>query len=127
MLTVDRYARKFKRLVELERTEEMRIHEQEMRSLSGMQREKKGRAILHLRGKRGGRGLGGKFLAKSLDTRSLNAQSTVVIGMSKRMCGRLEWQIIRPLKSICSLNYVGSQRFKDFIASLSCGVTTSIP
>ncbi|ODS37293.1 MAG: hypothetical protein A7316_01875 [Candidatus Altiarchaeales archaeon WOR_SM1_86-2] len=64
MLTIDRYAEKFKILVDLERKEEMRIHEQEMRNLSGRQREKKGRAILHLRGGRGGRGLGGKFLVK---------------------------------------------------------------
>ncbi len=52
------------RLVEIEREEEMRRHEEEIKRLSGYEREKKGRAILHLKGKDDGTGLGGKDLIK---------------------------------------------------------------
>ncbi len=52
------------RLVEMEREEEMRRHEREIRNLTGFQREKEGRAILHLKGKDKGTGLGGKYLIK---------------------------------------------------------------
>ncbi|MFW5786745.1 MAG: DbpA RNA binding domain-containing protein, partial [Halanaerobiales bacterium] len=45
------YIDKFRRLVELERTEEMERHELEIKRLSPREREKKGRAILHLRGR----------------------------------------------------------------------------
>ncbi|KXA91998.1 hypothetical protein AKJ63_00135 [candidate division MSBL1 archaeon SCGC-AAA259D18] len=52
------------RLVEIEREEEMRRHEEEIKRLSGHEREKEGRAILHLKGKDEGTGLGGKDLIK---------------------------------------------------------------
>ncbi|KXB01171.1 hypothetical protein AKJ41_02535, partial [candidate division MSBL1 archaeon SCGC-AAA259O05] len=52
------------RLVEIEREEEMRRHEEEIKKLSGYEREKEGRAILHLKGKDEGTGLGGKDLIK---------------------------------------------------------------
>ncbi|KXA88676.1 hypothetical protein AKJ61_04435, partial [candidate division MSBL1 archaeon SCGC-AAA259B11] len=55
---------KLAELVEIEREEEMRRHETEIRNISGSEREKKGRAILHLRGKDEGTGLGGKQLVK---------------------------------------------------------------
>ncbi|MDY6764970.1 MAG: IGHMBP2 family helicase, partial [Halobacteria archaeon] len=54
-----KYVRKFSRLVELEREAEMRRHEEEIRSLSGKEREEKGRALLHMRGRDEGEGLGG--------------------------------------------------------------------
>lgn len=50
----------------MEREEEMRFYENEMRNLTGVERERRGRAILHLRGRDAGRGLGGKFLIKFL-------------------------------------------------------------
>lgn len=52
------------RLVEMERQEEMERHEQEIRSMTGFEREDEGRAVLHLRGKDEGTGLGGKHLIK---------------------------------------------------------------
>lgn len=52
------------RLVEIEREEEMRRHEEEIRNMKGYEREEEGRAILHLRGKDEGTGLGGKHLVK---------------------------------------------------------------
>lgn len=58
----EEYIGKYKQLVELEREEEMRQHKQEMRNLSGQQREDKGRAILHLQGKDKGEGLGGHLV-----------------------------------------------------------------
>lgn len=61
---VNDYIAKYTQLVEKERQEEMQAHENEIRQLSGRQREKKGRAILHLRGKDQGTGLGNKFLIK---------------------------------------------------------------
>lgn len=61
---VENYLDKYEHLVELEREEEMKRHEREIKHLSGAEREKKGRAILHLRGRDQGQGLAGKFLVK---------------------------------------------------------------
>ncbi|MGM0502231.1 MAG: IGHMBP2 family helicase [Bacillota bacterium] len=61
---VENYLEKYEHLVQLEREEEMRQHEQEIKNLSGYEREQKGRAILHLRGRDEGQGLAGKFLVK---------------------------------------------------------------
>lgn len=58
----ENYFDKYKDLVELEREEEMRQHKQEMKNLSGQQREDKGRAILHLSGADQGEGLGGHLV-----------------------------------------------------------------
>src|SRR6056297_2167337 len=48
------YIEKYRRLVELERTEEMERHELEIKRLSPREREKKGRALLNMRGKKDG-------------------------------------------------------------------------
>jgi predicted DNA helicase len=58
------YVRHFIELVELEREEQMRQHEEEMRRLSGREREEKGRAFLGMRGKSQDLGLGGKYLVR---------------------------------------------------------------
>ncbi|MCF7876032.1 IGHMBP2 family helicase [Candidatus Bipolaricaulota bacterium] len=61
---LDNYIQQKKELVQLEREEEMERHEQEIRTTSGREREKLGRAILHLRGKDVGEDLGGKQMVK---------------------------------------------------------------
>jgi len=66
---IKRYTKKFRKLVEKERAEEMRWHENEIRKLSGQQREERGRAILHLRGRNQGTGLGGRYIVKFLRQR----------------------------------------------------------
>ena len=58
------YVRHFTELVELEREEQMRLHEEEMRRLSGREREERGRAFLNMKGKSQDLGLGGKHLVK---------------------------------------------------------------
>ena len=58
------YVRHFTELVELEREEQMLLHEDEMRRLSGREREDKGRAYLKMRGKSQDLGLGGKHLVR---------------------------------------------------------------
>jgi len=58
------YARHFTELVELEREEQMRLHEEEMQRLSGREREEKGRAFMWMKGKSQGLGLGGKHLVR---------------------------------------------------------------
>lgn len=58
------YVQHFIELVELERAEQMRLHEEEMRRLSGREREEKGRAFLKMRGKSLDLGLGGKHLVR---------------------------------------------------------------
>ncbi|MEF8848181.1 MAG: IGHMBP2 family helicase [Candidatus Thermoplasmatota archaeon] len=65
------YINHFTKLVELERKEEMQRHKREMKQLSGRQRQKKGRAILNLRGRDRGMGLGGKFLVKFVRKKGL--------------------------------------------------------
>ena len=56
------YIDTFEQLVELERQEEMKEHEESIRSLSGQQRESEGKAILHLRGRDEGSALEGKLV-----------------------------------------------------------------
>ncbi|QKY19824.1 IGHMBP2 family helicase [Halolamina sp. CBA1230] len=56
---VREYVREYTELVEMEREAEMRRHEEEIRSLSGREREAKGRAVLDLDGRDQGEGLGG--------------------------------------------------------------------
>ena len=56
------YVERFGRLVELERREEMERHEREIRSLSGAERQRKGRAVLKLRGRDEGEALEGRLL-----------------------------------------------------------------
>jgi predicted DNA helicase len=58
------YMQHFTELVELEREEQMRQHEEEMRRLSGREREAKGRAFLKMKGKSQDLGLGGKHLVR---------------------------------------------------------------
>lgn len=63
------YVDEYRQLVELEREEEMRRHEQEIKHLSGQEREAKGRALLHMNGRDEGEGLGG-HLVKFVRNRS---------------------------------------------------------
>jgi predicted DNA helicase len=56
------YADRLGDLVQLEREEEMRRHEQEIRNLSGRERERRGRALLDMRGRDEGEGLGGHLV-----------------------------------------------------------------
>lgn len=56
------YVEHFSALVELERKEEMRAHEREMRTLSGAEREERGRAVLELRGRSRGEELVGHLI-----------------------------------------------------------------
>ncbi|MEF8726435.1 MAG: IGHMBP2 family helicase [Candidatus Bipolaricaulota bacterium] len=58
------YIEKYEKLVQLEREEEMERHETEIRTTSGFDREKLGRAVLHMRGKDAGEDLGGKQMIK---------------------------------------------------------------
>ena len=60
----NKYIGHFTELVELEREEQMRRHEEEMRRLSGREREDRGRAFLMMKGKSQDLGLGGKHLVK---------------------------------------------------------------
>lgn len=61
---VHKYVNKFSELVEMERREEMERHELEMKRLSPRERENKGRAILHLRGRDEGTAFGNKPMIK---------------------------------------------------------------
>ncbi|MGB7000845.1 MAG: IGHMBP2 family helicase [Halobacteriota archaeon] len=60
----NKYIGHFTELVELEREEQMRRHEEEMRRLSGREREERGRAFLMMKGKSQDLGLGGKHMVK---------------------------------------------------------------
>ncbi len=66
-----RYQRYFKRLVLLEREEEISFHLNEIHTMSGRQREARGRAILQLNGRDAGMGLGGIYLVKLVRTGGL--------------------------------------------------------
>ncbi len=56
---IQEYVEEYTELVEMERREEMRQHEEEIRKLSGRKREEKGRAILYLRGRDKGESIEG--------------------------------------------------------------------
>lgn len=58
------YTKKYKRLVEMEREEEMKQHQLEIKHYSAREREEKGRAILHLKGRDEGKALGQRSLVK---------------------------------------------------------------
>jgi len=60
----EEYARHFKGLIEEERKAQRELHLKEIRTLTGKEREKKGRAILGLKAKPVGRGLGGVYLVR---------------------------------------------------------------
>lgn len=60
----EEYKNHFKRLVDLERKAQIEMHLREIKTLSGKEREKRGRAILNLRPKFLGRGLGGVYLVR---------------------------------------------------------------
>ncbi|RUM29697.1 MAG: hypothetical protein DSY32_02955 [Aquifex sp.] len=60
----EEYRDYFKKLIELERKAQTEVHLREIKTLSGKEREKRGRAILNLRAKFLGRGLGGVYLVR---------------------------------------------------------------
>ncbi|QCK15125.1 IGHMBP2 family helicase [Mangrovivirga cuniculi] len=62
--SIKRYQKYFKKLIDLEREEEMMTQLNEIRVLSGAERQRKGRALLDLRGKDAGAGLGGTYLVR---------------------------------------------------------------
>lgn len=66
---IEEYVDRYRRLVEMERQEEMRQHEEEISNLSGREREEKGRAILHLNGSEQGESIEG-FKVKFTRNRS---------------------------------------------------------
>ncbi len=74
---VDEYVRRFQRLVQLEREAEMRAMEEEIKRLSGREREEKGRAVLNLRGTRAGREVGGYYLVKYGRREEIDTQISV--------------------------------------------------
>ncbi len=69
------------KFVELERKSEMETHESEITKLSGHEREKEGRAVLHLKGKDEGTGLGGKHLLKFSRQRSGESLPETEVGI----------------------------------------------
>ncbi|MFP4233137.1 MAG: IGHMBP2 family helicase [Candidatus Aenigmatarchaeota archaeon] len=58
------YEDKYSELVEMEREEEMERHRSEIENLSPEERQGKGRALLHVKGKDEGKGLGGDQIVK---------------------------------------------------------------
>lgn len=60
----DRYRKKFRKLVQLEREEEMERHESEIRNMSPGARQAAGRALLGMKGRDQGTGLGGNEIVK---------------------------------------------------------------
>lgn len=74
------YVKHFSELVELERAEQMRLHEEEMQRLSGREREEKGRAFLKMHGKSQGLGLGGKYLVKFRKRTGALPESEIEVG-----------------------------------------------
>ncbi|MFB6212582.1 MAG: IGHMBP2 family helicase [Candidatus Magasanikbacteria bacterium] len=69
---ISKYIEKQKELVDMEREEEMERHQREIKKLSGKERQRKGRAILNLKGKDEGQDLAGhlvKFSKVKKDTK----------------------------------------------------------
>ena len=60
----EEYKEYFKKLIDLERKAQIEFHLKEIKNLSGIEREKRGRAILNLKAKFLGRGLGGVYLVR---------------------------------------------------------------
>ncbi len=60
----EEYKEYFLKLIELERKANRELHINEIKRLSGREREKRGRAILNMRAKAVGRGIGGVYLVR---------------------------------------------------------------
>ncbi|GAB6065570.1 hypothetical protein JCM9492_06620 [Aquifex pyrophilus] len=60
----EEYREYFLRLIELEREANRELHINEIKRLSGKERERRGRAILNMRAKPVGRGIGGVYLVR---------------------------------------------------------------
>lgn len=58
------YINHFRRLINLERDADIKRHEDEIKNMSGSKREKKGRALLNMRGKRAGSLYGNQYIVK---------------------------------------------------------------
>lgn len=72
------YKNKYSRLVELEREEEMRKHLDEIKNLNPKERESRGRAVLNMRGRDQGKGLGGKYIVKFVRVRGGHLPDTEI-------------------------------------------------
>ncbi len=83
----EEYYRFFKRLINIERNEEMSKQREEMMKLSGEERERRGRCILHLRGRDAGRGIGGaylvRFIRKNMPDTEISLGDVVLISVGK--------------------------------------------
>ncbi len=98
------YIKHFTELVELEREEQMRLHEAEMRRLSGQEREEKGRAFLKMKGKSQGLGLGGKHLVRfrKQDTGFTLPESEIEVGdlVLVSRAGTAPWDEDNPMGTV---------------------------
>ena len=66
------YIKFFKKLIEFEKEEDKKLHEEEIKKFSPQKREKVGRALLDLNGKAIGRGLGKTFLVKFSSSKNIS-------------------------------------------------------
>ncbi len=84
----------FKKLILLEREEERRLHLGEIKRFSPQKRENAGRAILNLKGKDAGRGLGKTYLIKfkkiedKLPKNEIQVGDLVIVTQSKKPSGQ---------------------------------------
>jgi predicted DNA helicase len=87
------YISYFKTLVEFEREEDKKLHELEIQRFSPQKRERVGRAVLDLKGKSVGRGLGKTFLVKfssdkDISENQIQVGDLVIVTSSKKPSGR---------------------------------------
>ncbi len=81
--SIEEYTSHFRRLVELEREAEKQFHINEIKNLSGREREKRGRAILRLRARYAGELVGGfklyRFSRQEMPEHQINVGDVVLV------------------------------------------------
>ena len=125
--TARRYADRLTALVELEREEEMRRHEQEIRSLSGRERERRGRALIEMRGRDEGEGLGGRLVKFTREQKGAPLPDTEIrVGTNYSITASFDpesrqlsgWVFGDGLRVDLYVNDITYQRMQDALARL---------
>lgn len=82
----------FKKLIEIERREDRKLHHEEILKFSPQKRERVGRALLDLQGKSAGRGLGKTYLVKFISQKeldhSIQVGDLVIVTQYKKPSGK---------------------------------------
>ena len=104
---IDEYVNHFLRLIQLEREAEKEFHLNEIKNLSGKEREKKGRAILKLKGRYIGEIIGGfkvyRFYREDMPEHQIKVGDVVLISKKNPLKSGIEGTVLDKGKNFISI------------------------